>query len=158
MAAGALVAAFVAAGLDLGLLRPRRWGELLDGLTGATESLMAVQMPYAGADPWPALTLQLVGAVLCVVAGLLTFWPRAGRPGYPFFAIAALLVLAVTPLISLGGKRSTARPGSAGRAPRPGTPPALTRRPAWTRTFDVSVRLLRSIEVVRPGAILESPA
>lgn len=105
-AAAGLLAALPAAGLDAGLLGPRRWGELLDGLAGASESLVVVKLPYVGPDPWPGLALQLLGALLCVVAALLTAWPRAGRRGYPYFALAALMVLAATPVISLGGSRS----------------------------------------------------
>ena len=75
----ALLAAYVAAGLDLGLLKPRRLDELSAGLSHGAESLASVQMPYRGADPWPSLTLQLLGAVLCVLAALLAFWPRAER-------------------------------------------------------------------------------
>ena len=63
-----------------------------------------MRLPYAGGDPWPGLTLQLCGALLCVVAGLLAFWPRTQRTssagtgergtGFQFLALAALLVLA----------------------------------------------------------------
>jgi LPXTG-motif cell wall-anchored protein len=68
-------------------------------------------MPYQGADPWPSLTLQLLGAVLCVLAALLAFWPRTvqrgerSERGYPFLALALLLVLVASPVVSLGGTR-----------------------------------------------------
>jgi protein-glutamine gamma-glutamyltransferase len=119
----ALLAAYVAAGLDLGLLKPRRLDELGAGLSHGAESLASVQMPYRGADPWPSLTLQLLGAVLCVLAALLAFWPRAERSpsagagetsrtqrtssastsGYQFISLALLLVLVAAPVVSLGG-------------------------------------------------------
>jgi transglutaminase-like putative cysteine protease len=111
----ALLAAYVAAGLDLDLLKPRRLDELGAGLTQGVEALANVQMPYRGADPWPSLTLQLLGALLCVLAGLLAFWPRAasagaGEPGrgYQFLALALLLVLVAAPVVSLGGTEPVA--------------------------------------------------
>jgi protein-glutamine gamma-glutamyltransferase len=106
--AAGLLAAFAVSGLDLGLLRPRRWGELADGLGRGAEALGSVRLPYTGADPWPGLTLQLIGASLCVLAALMAFWPRERSPGYPFLALAALLVLVAAPVVSLGGTRQVA--------------------------------------------------
>ncbi len=102
----ALVAAYAASGLSLALLKPRRLDELGAGLSHGTESLASVQMPYRGADPWPSLTLQLLGALLCVLAALLAFWPRGnGSRGYQFLALALLLVLVAAPVVSIGGTR-----------------------------------------------------
>ena len=102
----ALVAAYAASGLSLALLKPRRLDELGAGLSHGTESLASVQMPYRGADPWPSLTLQLLGALLCVLAALLAFWPRGnGARGYQFLALALLLVLVAAPVVSIGGTR-----------------------------------------------------
>jgi protein-glutamine gamma-glutamyltransferase len=103
VAALALVAAYAAAGLDLALLKPRRLDELGAGISGGAEVLASVQMPYRGADPWPSLTLQLLGALLCVLAALLAFWPREGGRGYQFLSLALLLVLVAAPVVSLGG-------------------------------------------------------
>jgi transglutaminase-like putative cysteine protease len=110
-----LVAAYVAAGMDLDLLKPARWDELGAGLSHGAESLASAQMPYRGADPWPSLTLQLLGAMLCVLAALLAFWPRpprgAGEPsgrGYQFLSLALLLVLVAAPVVSLGGTEPVA--------------------------------------------------
>ncbi len=118
VAALSLVAAYVAAGLDLDLLKPARWDELSAGLSHGAESLASVQMPYRGADPWPSLTLQLLGAVLCVLAALLAFWPRTERTssagisdtprGYQFLSLALLLVLVAAPVVSLGGTEPVA--------------------------------------------------
>jgi transglutaminase-like putative cysteine protease len=106
-AAAGLVVEFAASGLDVGLLRPARWAELADGLGRGTEALGGVRLPYDGADPWPGLTLQCLGALLCVVAALLAFWPRGSERGrgYPFLALVGLLVLVATPVVSLGGTR-----------------------------------------------------
>jgi len=102
----ALVAAYAASGLSLALLKPRRLDELGAGLSHGVESLASVQMPYRGADPWPSLTLQLLGALLCVLAALLAFWPRGnGSRGYQFLALALLLVLVAAPVVSIGGTR-----------------------------------------------------
>ena len=108
VALGSLFAAYAVSGLALASLKPRRWGELADGLANGAEALGNAKLPYAAADPWPALTLQLIGALLCVLAGLLAFWPRERTRGYPFFALATLLVLVISPLVSLGGTRQIA--------------------------------------------------
>ena len=114
----ALLAAYASSGIALVLLKPRRIDELGAGITNGAEALASVQMPYAGADPWPSDTLQLLGALLCVAAALLAFWPRtqrtssagsgdAGR-GYPFLSLALLLILVAAPVVSLGGARPVA--------------------------------------------------
>lgn len=101
VAGGGLLAAFLVSGLEAGLLRPSRWAELGEGLARGMEALGGVRLPYAGEDPWPALTLQLAGALLCVLAGLLSVWPRGVVRGHPMTALAALLVLVVSPVVSL---------------------------------------------------------
>ena len=101
-----LLAAYLAAGLDLGLLRPRRLDELGSGLVSGSQALSTVRLPYEGADPWPALVLQLLGSSLVMISGLLALWPRAnGTRGYPFLSLAALLVLTASPVVSMGGTR-----------------------------------------------------
>jgi transglutaminase-like putative cysteine protease len=133
-----LLAAYAASGLPLVLLKPRRIDELGAGLSHGAEALANVQLPYAGADPWPSETLQLLGALLCVAAALLAFWPRTQRTssagtgtqrtssagtgartqrtssagtvgrGYPFLSLALLLVLVAAPVVSLGGTQPVA--------------------------------------------------
>src|SRR5215211_1688750 len=106
-----LLAAYGVSGLQYALLKPRRIDELGEGLSHGAEALASVQLPYAGADPWPSETLQLLGALLCVVAALLAFWPRTQRTssagtgeggrGYPFLALALLPTLVAAPVVSL---------------------------------------------------------
>jgi transglutaminase-like putative cysteine protease len=101
-----LLAAYLAAGLELGLLRPRRLDELGSGLVSGSQALSTVRLPYEGADPWPSHVLQLLGSGLVMIAGLLALWPRAnGSRGYPFLSLAALLVLTASPVVSMGGTR-----------------------------------------------------
>jgi transglutaminase-like putative cysteine protease len=110
----ALLAAYLSSGLELALLKPRRLDELSAGLSHGAEALTNVAMPYRGADPWPPLALQLLGAALCVGAALLAFWPRTqrassgGTRGYPFLALALLLILVAAPVVSMGGARPVA--------------------------------------------------
>jgi transglutaminase-like putative cysteine protease len=104
----ALPAAWVVAGLDLGLFRESRWPELGDGIARGLEALSQVKLPYEGADPWPARTLQVLGSLLCVLAGLLCVWPRdrtldPRAVGFPLIALVALLVLVAVPVVALGG-------------------------------------------------------
>ena len=99
----ALLGAYLSAGLSLSLLKPRRLDDLAAGLSHGAEALANVKMPYEGADPWPSVTLQLLGALLLVLAALLAFWPREGGRGYQFLALALLLVMVAAPVVSLGG-------------------------------------------------------
>jgi transglutaminase-like putative cysteine protease len=97
--------ALAASGVPLAFAGPREWGRLADGLATGAEALGGVRLPYAGADPWPAWVVGLAGALLCVLAALLAFWPRRDGRGFPFLALAVLLVLVATPVVSLGGAR-----------------------------------------------------
>src|SRR3954453_3632384 len=99
-----LVTAALVAGLDAEFLKPRHWDDLANGLTRGAETLGSVHLPYAGADPWPQQTLDLTGAMLTMLAGLLAAWPRSSGRGFSFFSWAVLLVLAVAPVVSLGGQ------------------------------------------------------
>jgi protein-glutamine gamma-glutamyltransferase len=100
-----LIAAVAVSGIDLELLRPRNWGTLIEGTASGTQSLGTVRMPYAGSDPWPRAALELGGSLLLCTAALLACWPRDGTRGYPFLSLVALLVLVVSPVVSLGGTR-----------------------------------------------------
>jgi transglutaminase-like putative cysteine protease len=104
--AAGLIAAIVVSGIPLEYLKPRNWGELIDGVTAGAQSLGTVRMPYDGADPWPRYTLQVGGALLLVLSAQLACWPRGGDArGYPFLSLVGLLVLVVSPVVSLGGTR-----------------------------------------------------
>jgi transglutaminase-like putative cysteine protease len=100
-----VMAAFAVSGISLELLEPRNWGGLIDGLTSGAQSLGTVRMPYDGADPWPRAALEVGGSLLLTAAALLACWPRGHARGYPFLALIALLVLVVSPVVSLGGTR-----------------------------------------------------
>jgi transglutaminase-like putative cysteine protease len=100
-----LIAAIAVSGIDLDLLRPRNWGTLVDGVVAGAQSLGTVRMPYAGSDPWPRAALELGGSVVLCVAALLACWPRGDVRGFPFLSLAVLLVVVVSPVVSLGGTR-----------------------------------------------------
>jgi transglutaminase-like putative cysteine protease len=104
-AVAGLAAAVVVSGIPLELLKPRNWRGLIEGSVGGAQSLGTVAMPYDGADPWPRAALELGGSLLLTTAALLTCWPRQHARGYPFLALIALLVLVVSPVVSLGGTR-----------------------------------------------------
>ncbi len=99
-------------------MRPRHWDELVVGLVDGLQALGTVKLPYVSADPWPRIVLELLGAELLILAGLMTFWPRVPSAlesrlpyapperGYPFVALAVLLVVVASPVVSLGGTRS----------------------------------------------------
>jgi transglutaminase-like putative cysteine protease len=109
-AAAAVVAAVavaavaaLASGIDPALLKPSHWGELSAGLERGAQVLSVARLPYSGADPWPQHALDLGGALLLALAGLLVAWPRSAGRGFLFFAWALLLIAVVTPVVLLGG-------------------------------------------------------
>jgi hypothetical protein len=108
-AALGLVLAALAAGLEPRLLAPAHWQDLGNGVGRGLEALSGVTLPYTGVDPWPDDTLRLGGALLVALAAVLASWPRAEGRGYPFFALAVLLVLVATPVTAIGTTRSRAR-------------------------------------------------
>jgi transglutaminase-like putative cysteine protease len=107
-AVGALAVAALVSGVDPALLKPARWDELYAGLERGAQQLGVVRLPYAGADPWPRQALDLAGALMCVLAGLLVAWPRSTGRGFPFVAWALLLVLVVAPVVAFGGSQPIA--------------------------------------------------
>jgi protein-glutamine gamma-glutamyltransferase len=102
-AVGVTALAALASGIDPVLLKPAHWGELSAGLERGAQVLSVVRLPYTGGDPWPQQTLDLSGALLLALAGLLVAWPRSAGRGFPFFAWALLLIPVVTPVVLLGG-------------------------------------------------------
>jgi len=142
----ALVGALAASGIPLVLLKPARWDQLATGVAQGADSLGSVWLPYVGADPWPGRTLQLLGALLCVLAGLLAFWPRGAGRGYQFIALGGLIALAVTPVVSLG----TARPLLIGGVLAAGTVTFL-----WLERLPVrpGVGLAALLAIVTAGAV-----
>ena len=101
-----LLLATLASGLEPRLLTPAHWSELGAGIGRGLEALSGVTLPYAGVDPWPDVTLRLGGALLVTLAAVLAAWPREEGRGFPFFALAALLVLVATPVTAIGTPRS----------------------------------------------------
>jgi protein-glutamine gamma-glutamyltransferase len=101
-----LVLAALASGLEPRLLAPAHWQDLGSGVGRGLEALSGVTLPYTGVDPWPDDTLRLGGALLVALAAVLASWPRAEGRGYPFFALAVLLVLVATPVTAIGTTRS----------------------------------------------------
>ena len=103
---GGVLAAVVVSGIELELLKPRNWDVLVDGVAGGVQSLGTVRMPYDGTDPWPRAALEVGGSLLLVLSAQLACWPRGETDrGYPFLALIGLLVLVVSPVVSLGGTR-----------------------------------------------------
>ena len=97
----AVALALLAGGLADEYLRPDHWGELLAGSSRGLEALPGVNVPYRGVDEWTRLALGAGGTLLAVVAALLAFWPRRGRPGFPAAALLALVTLYAVPAVVL---------------------------------------------------------
>src|SRR5262249_18811133 len=72
-----LFGGYALSGAPLDLLKPKHWDDLVSGLVGGVQALGTVKLPYASADPWPKIALEMLGAQLLILAGLLTFWPRS---------------------------------------------------------------------------------
>ena len=77
-------------------LNPRHWDELASGLSGGLQALGTVRLPYVSVDPWPRIALQVLGAELLVMAGLLTFWPRAEAGRRPACSLLAARIVATS--------------------------------------------------------------
>src|SRR3954451_7698276 len=99
-----LILAVAASGLDFHYLKPNHWDELGDGLSRGAESINTVRLPYTGNEYWVLTTVWLSGALLCWGAAVLAVWPQAGRSAR-FGALVLLLVLAMSPVVSLGNER-----------------------------------------------------
>jgi transglutaminase-like putative cysteine protease len=108
VAAAAVLLAYAVSGAELRLLAPRHWDELASGVLDGARALGTVRLPYAGADAWPRVVLELLGAELLVLAALVAFWRRGSERGFPFIALAVLLILVASPVVSLGGARPVA--------------------------------------------------
>jgi hypothetical protein len=98
--------AVAASGLDLHYIKPNHWDELGEGLGRGASALNTVRLPYTGKEDWVLTTVQLAGAGLCWAAGVLTAWPYGRGPRR--CALILLLVLAVSPIVSLGVHASVA--------------------------------------------------
>jgi transglutaminase-like putative cysteine protease len=117
----AALVGYLVSGAPLHYLKPRHWDELGSGFTDGVQALGTVALPYRSANPWPRIALELLAAGLFALAGLLTFWPRAAVAdaesrsplrapdrGFQILALAVLLVVIASPVVSLGGTRSLA--------------------------------------------------
>lgn len=99
--AGGAALAVAASGIELGLLRPRRWAELGEGLARGAEALGGARLPYQGVDFWPGATLEVLATGLIFAAAYAAFWPRRQGMGWPGAALVLLLVLVVTPVTAM---------------------------------------------------------
>jgi protein-glutamine gamma-glutamyltransferase len=116
----AVAAGYLLSGAPLHYAKPRHWDELFTTVGDGLQALGTVRLPYKSASPAPRIALEVLAGGLLVLAGLATFWPRAQRGeelrgtargperGYQFVALAVLLVVAISPVVSVGGKRSLA--------------------------------------------------
>jgi transglutaminase-like putative cysteine protease len=104
-AAGVLVVvvalALLAGGVADELLRPDGWGELASGINRGIESLPGVRVPYRGVDQWTRTVIPVGGTVLVGVAGVVAFWPRRRKIGFPGPALFLLVALYAIPAVAL---------------------------------------------------------
>jgi transglutaminase-like putative cysteine protease len=105
---GGVVLATLISGAPARYVLPVHWGELLRTVFEGIRSTGTVRLPYDAFQPGPRIALEVLGAWLLLAAALLALWPRAGRGGrgFPFIALALLLVLVVSPVVALGGATS----------------------------------------------------
>ena len=101
VALGAIGPALLAGGLGDEYLRPDRWGDLMAGVGRGLDALPGVRVPYRGLDEWTRAVIGMGGTLLIVLAGLIAFWPRRGRTGFPPLALLLLLTLYVVPAVVL---------------------------------------------------------
>ena len=130
----ALLAGYAALGRRAGAAAPRRLGRAgRRARRRRCRRSATVQMPYVSADPWPRIVLELLGAELLILAGLLTFWPRV--PSAP--DVARALRAAGARLSVRRARRAARRRRLAGRVARR-HPPARARRSRSPRSRSAS--------------------
>jgi protein-glutamine gamma-glutamyltransferase len=89
-----LLAALLAAGLELRLLLPGGWAELREGVDRGLAGIQSVDWPYSGPDPWLRLTILLGAPPLLAYAAAVSFWPSGQNEGLRrAFALVAMLLL-----------------------------------------------------------------
>ena len=101
---GGLLLALVFSGVDLHYLKPAHWDELVAGIGRGAEALGTVRLPYIGRNPWVETTVELAGALGLALAAILVASP-VSRDGHRTAALCLLLVLAASPVVSLGTDR-----------------------------------------------------
>ena len=106
-ALGGLVLATLISGAPARDALPWHWPALVPEVVAGIRATGTVRLPYDAVLPGPRIALEVLGAWLLLAAALLALWPRAqaGR-GFPFIALALLLVLVVSPVVALGGTTS----------------------------------------------------
>jgi transglutaminase-like putative cysteine protease len=99
-----LAAALLVAGVQVRLLWPGNWDELLAGLGAGLGDLPATNVPYRGTDQWTETALLLVGTAFALLAAWLAFAParHGGRRG-PVPAAIVLGILFTAPAVQVGG-------------------------------------------------------
>jgi transglutaminase-like putative cysteine protease len=97
----ALALALLGGGVADELLRPDRWGALASGINRGIAALPGVRVPYRGLDEWIRIVIPVGGTVLVTAAGILAFWPRRNRIGFPGPALTLLVALYAVPAVSL---------------------------------------------------------
>jgi protein-glutamine gamma-glutamyltransferase len=103
-----VILATLLSGAPARLVLPTHWGELVSTVVEGIRATGTVRLPYDAVQPGPRIALEVLGAWLLLAAALLALWPRAeadGR-GFPFLALALLLVLVVSPVVALAGTTS----------------------------------------------------
>ncbi|MBV9417423.1 MAG: transglutaminase domain-containing protein, partial [Solirubrobacterales bacterium] len=110
------VAALLAAGVPLGLLRPARWGALSHHVDGGLRPLGVTLWPYSGLDGWTRVDILLVLVAIPLGAAAVGFWPTASgnraaalRQGIrQVLALALMLGLYVVGVVDSDGGSITA--------------------------------------------------
>ena len=106
------------------LIRPDNWDVLASGIERGISALPGARVPYRGIDEWTRIVIPLGGTALTALAGLLAFWPRRARTGFPLAALVLLVTLYAVPAwwrwAACCGRRAS--PASRARSPRSGRP------------------------------------
>jgi transglutaminase-like putative cysteine protease len=105
-AIGGVLLATLVSGAPARFVLPVHWGELVSTVFEGIRSTGTVRLPYDAVQPGPRIALEVLGAWLLLAAALFALWPREQGRGFPFVALALLLVLVVSPVVALGGTTS----------------------------------------------------
>ncbi len=89
----------VCSGIELRLLLPDRWGELVSGVGQGLDSLPDVRIPYPGTDEWVRAVIVLGGALIVGASAVAAFAGRRGGARAPVVSAALLGVLYAVPVV-----------------------------------------------------------
>jgi hypothetical protein len=100
VALAGLTVGLAVVGMPLRLMVPWNWAELGDVLATGLEGIEDVNYPYAGDHPWSRQVILFALPLWLMIAAAVAFWPRRGASQLGRGALAILVALYATAVIT----------------------------------------------------------